>query len=139
MRHLFLDTAVLLYAFGGPSPHRDHCLAVLQAARAGQVQLHLSVEGGQEFLFHRLRRGPLESALEAFDAVDAVVEWHPFGVEVLRASRRMVADGEARGRDAVHAATALLAGFGQIVSPDPDFDGIRGLRRLDPGALRPST
>ena len=36
------------------------------------------------------------------------------------------------GRDAVHAATALLWGFDVIVSPDRDFEGIPGLRRLEP-------
>ena len=36
------------------------------------------------------------------------------------------------GRDAVHAATALLAGFDAVVSPDRDFAVVEGLRRLDP-------
>jgi predicted nucleic acid-binding protein len=36
------------------------------------------------------------------------------------------------GRDAVHAATALVHGIPQIVSPDPDLDGIEALNRWDP-------
>lgn len=61
-----------------------------------------------------------------------MVTWHPFDTEVLRASRDLVADGHARGRDAVHAATARASGFAEIVSCDSDFDGIPGLNRLDP-------
>ncbi|GAB96796.1 hypothetical protein KILIM_049_00140 [Kineosphaera limosa NBRC 100340] len=43
-----------------------------------------------------------------------------------------MAEGHARGRDAVHAATALAADFSAIVSCDADFDDIPGLRRLEP-------
>lgn len=37
-----------------------------------------------------------------------------------------------RGRDAVHAATALAYGIPVVASPDPAFDGVPGIRRLDP-------
>ena len=40
-----------------------------------------------------------------------------------------------RGRDAVHAATALEHGLVTIISPDPDFDGAPGLTRIEPAAL----
>lgn len=35
-----------------------------------------------------------------------------------------------RPRDALHAATALAAGCKRIVSDDPDFDRVKGLRRV---------
>lgn len=37
-----------------------------------------------------------------------------------------------RGRDALHAATALTYGIDTIVSPDRAFDGIPGFTRVDP-------
>lgn len=37
-----------------------------------------------------------------------------------------------RGRDAVHAATAMAYGIDRIASTDPAFDGIPGLTRVDP-------
>ena len=43
-----------------------------------------------------------------------------------------------RGRDAVHAATALLFGIETIISPDPAFDGIGGIVRADPRAVAAS-
>ena len=46
-----------------------------------------------------------------------------------------MATGPVRGRDAVHAATALLAGFTEIVSADKDLGSVPGLRRLDPANL----
>lgn len=133
-RPLFLDPSVLLLAVGGPHPARGGCRRVLAAAAAGAVTLHLSVEGGQEFLFHRLRRSDRDQAVLQFDQVDHIAVWHAFDVDILRASRQLVASTAARGRDAVHAATALAQGFDAIVSCDADFDGIPGLRRLDPDA-----
>ena len=77
----------------------------------------------------------LPGRLQEFDAVDRLVVWHPFDEETLRASRDVVAAGSARGRDAVHAATAILGGFTEIVSCDADFDHIPGLRRKHPEDL----
>ncbi len=131
-RPLFLDTSVVLLALGGQHPAREACRAVLHGAADGRYRLHLSVEGGQEFLFHRLRRTDHETAMREFDDVDAMVTWHPFDIDVLHTSRDLVGGGHARGRDAVHAATALRAGFTSIVSCDTDFDGIPGLARIDP-------
>lgn len=137
MRSVFLDPSVLLLAVGGQHPLREPCRSVLAAAARGELRLHLSVEGGQEFLFHRMRRGRLDDALRLFDLVDELVVWHVFDTDVLHGSRALVATGEVRGRDAVHAATAMLAGFDAIVSCDADFDRVPGLRRIDPAAVEP--
>jgi hypothetical protein len=54
-------------------------------------------------------------------------------IQELSRSMELVATSEALGgRDAVHAATALVHGLQTIVSPDTAFDGIDGLYRLAP-------
>lgn len=135
MRAVFVDSSVLLLAVGGEHPLRGPCRGVLDLAGRDVLGLHLSVEGGQEFLFHRLRRGARDEALAQFAALDRLVTWHPFDAEILRASVRLVADCGLRGRDAVHAATALAAGFHLIFSCDEDFDAVPGLTRVDPRDL----
>jgi hypothetical protein len=100
-----------------------------------QGRLHLSVEGGQEFLFHRLHVGSREAAVREFDALEGMVVWHPFDLETLRAPRDLIAPRLLRGRDAVHAATAMQVGFEAILSADGDFDGCRAFG----GSIRPST
>ena len=83
MRPLFVDPSLLLLAVGGPHPWRSACRHVLERAASGEVQLHLSVEGGQEFLFHRLRVGSREEAIRDFDGVpglqriDPTTNWTP--------------------------------------------------------------
>jgi predicted nucleic acid-binding protein len=56
-----------------------------------------------------------------------------FDAAVLEVSLDLIGRGpNVRGRDAVHAATALLDGIETIISPDPAFDGIAGIVRADP-------
>lgn len=132
MTPLFVDPAVLLLAVGGEHELRSRCRALLESAAEGLVQLHLSVEGGQEFLFHRMRVAGREAAVQEFDQLERLVIWHPFDLDVLRSARDLISRGHVRGRDAVHPATALAAGFDAIVSTRRDFDGIPGLARREP-------
>ncbi len=132
MKPIFLDPSVLLLAVGNDHPWRDPCRRVLHRASEGMLRLHLSVEGGQEFLFHRMRRTDRQQALREFDLIERLVVWHAFDIEVLRRARDLVATSDVRGRDAVHAATALSHGFDQIVSCDADFDAVPGLTRINP-------
>lgn len=134
---LFVDTGVLAHALGGEHPQRTGCQALLAAARRGDVDLHASVEMVQELAFHRLRRTDRSTAVTQARAAAELCILHPFDAEVLDRALELTATTRLGGRDAVHAATALLAGFSAIVSPDRDFDEVAGLRRIDPAdALR---
>ncbi|MDO5494469.1 MAG: type II toxin-antitoxin system VapC family toxin [bacterium] len=132
MKSVFVETSVLLLAVGGDHPLRAASRRVVAAAEEGMVRLHMSVEGGQEFLFHRMRRSSAPEAIEQVKQRHRRLGWHPFDVEGLHRAPAHLAPGAVRGRAAVHAATALVAGFDEIVSSDTDFDGIPGLVRLDP-------
>lgn len=132
MRRLFLDTAVLAYAVGGEHAERETCRALLVAAVDGTLELHVSAEAVQEFGFDRLRRTSRATALEETRHVLALCTVHPLDATVLDRSLDLMAVTDLRGRDAVHAATALVAGFDAIVTPDRDFDAVPGLGRLDP-------
>lgn len=134
MRAVFAEPSVVLLAIGGEHPLRAPCRAVLAAAAQGEISIHMSTEGGQEILYHRLRRVERERAIAEFDALRELIVWHDFDLTILDAARNVVAQGYARGRDAVHVATAQRAGFASIVSADRDFDGIPGLRRMDPSS-----
>jgi predicted nucleic acid-binding protein len=127
-----LDTAVLAYAVGGEHPEQAACRALLEAATRGEVELHVSAEAVQEFLFHRLRRTSRTEAVAQARDVLALCVVHPFDEAVARELLAVVEASSLGGRDAVHAATAVLAGFAAIVSPDRDFDSAPGLRRLEP-------
>ncbi|PKZ41744.1 VapC toxin family PIN domain ribonuclease [Kytococcus schroeteri] len=133
-RHL-LDASTLLLAVGAEHPLKNVCQQWLLAGEDQHVRLEASVEVGQEYLFHRTRRVGATQAAREFEALEELVVWHPFDQEILRRTATLVATGTIGGRDAVHAATALAAGFTEIVSADRDFDRVPGLTRRAPDDL----
>lgn len=132
MSALFVDSSVLLYAVGGTHRHQQSCRRILQAAQAKTVVLHGSVECVQEALFHRLRMTDRTSALADASDFRELLTLHDFDRTVLTRMLGLVEHTHLRGRDVVHAATALEHGFTEIVAADRDFDGIPGLARVDP-------
>jgi predicted nucleic acid-binding protein len=132
-RRVLIDTAVPLLAVGGEHPLKESCARVLSAVADGALEAVASSEMIQEFVFHRLRRNsdPAAAAAEGRELAE-LVALAPFDAEVLFESLRLVELGQARGRDAVHAATALRLGLAAIVTPDPHFDAVPGLTRVDP-------
>lgn len=132
MKPLFVDTTVPLYAVGGPHPHKAACVAVLQAATDRQVHLHASAELVQEFLFHRLRRTSRPEAVAQTMDVVTLLTLYPFDSSVIDRMLAVVSAGAIGGRDAVHAATALGAGFDRIVTADTDFHAVPGLATVSP-------
>jgi uncharacterized protein len=134
---ILIDSAVPLYAVGERGAMQRSCRTILVAIAAGRLDAFASVEMLQEFLFHRLRRtqDAARSVAEARD-LQAVLTVLDFGSAVLDASLALVEEVQTvRGRDAVHAATALVFGISVIVTPDRAFDDVPGLRRLDPAEL----
>jgi uncharacterized protein len=132
MTRFFVDTVVLAYSVGEDHPDRQACRDLLQAASTGSIELHASVEAVQEFLFHRLRRGERSSATAMARRMAALCVLHPFDRGVATRMIDLVESTSLQGRDAVHVATAQLAGFTSIVSVDRDFDAAPGLSRLTP-------
>lgn len=130
---ILVDSAVAAFALGEDSPLRSQCRAVMTAAAADRIRAYASVEMIQELVHHRLRRTG-DRRLAAADGRDiaAVLTILPFDREVLELSLDLIERTGVRGRDAVHAATALAYGIDTVVSPDSAFDGIPGLTRVDP-------
>ena len=86
-------------------------------------------------MFHRLRRFGREVAIAEGRALAETCVFHDFTAAIQARSLDLMEVSGVRGRDAVHAATALTAGFTEIVTNDRGFDGIPGLRRIDPRDL----
>lgn len=132
MERYFLDTAVLALAVGGEHPSREACRRLISAAARGEAELHASAEAVQELVFHRMRRGSRSDAVEVAREVLALCHIHAVDGAVLDQMLGLVSRTHLGGRDAVHAASAIAAGFGEIVTTDSDFDGVPGLRRRAP-------
>lgn len=133
---VLVDAAVVLLAMGDPGPKRESCQRYLDGLWEGKGRAYASVEMIQEAVFHRHRRlGDRAGAVEDMrDLMPSFVLLN-FDREVLDLSLELIEHTSIRGRDAVHAATALAYGIPAIASPDPAFDIVPGLRRVDPLAV----
>ena len=133
---VLLDASVVIYALGEDHPRRKSCRALLADAASGAIRAYASVEMVQEVVHHRLRRiGDRMIATADGRSVAALCTLLAFDREVLDLSLELIDRSTIRGRDAVHAATALAYGIDRIASTDAAFDGIPGLTRLDPLAI----
>lgn len=129
---VYVDTNVFLYAVGGDHPWRAPSRAFLDRIAEGSLTAHVSTETIQEFAFHRARLHDTTIAVQQARLVEEMCRLHSFDPDVLAAALDLMATGQARGRDAVHAATALQSGISVVVSVDPAFDTIPGITRLSP-------
>jgi predicted nucleic acid-binding protein len=78
----------------------------------------------QELLFHRMRRTSRAEAVAQARFAAGLCVLHPFDGAVLNRALNWWRSPDSRARDAVHAASALVAGFTEIVSADRDFDAV---------------
>lgn len=133
---VLLDTAVVAYAIGGAHPMRHPCRRIIAAVAEGRLRADASVELVQELLFHRLRRTDRAVAVRQSRDAARLCHLHPFDDAVLAQALDLVgAHDRIGGRDAIHAATALVHGVRAVCSPDLAFDGIAGIDRWDPADL----
>lgn len=129
---VLIDSTVVLHSLGQVEPYRSRTRAFLRELWDGAGRAYASTEMVQEVVFHRMRKtGRDQAVAEARDMADYLIILN-FDHEVLETALGLIERTNVRGRDAVHAATALAYGIETIASSDPAFDGIPGLRRLDP-------
>lgn len=130
---VLIDSATAIYVAGAPGAERSAARAFMLRSIRGGERAYASVEMVQEFVHHRLRRtGDPTRAVQEGRYVTSLLTVLAFDREVLDLSLELIERTAVRGRDAVHAATALAYGIERIASPDPAFDGIPGLVRIDP-------
>ncbi len=125
----FVDANVLVYS-GGGSEYRFPCLEILEAVAAGAPgRTSPAVLEEVWYLEHRGRAGTL-AGLTA-DAYALLSPLLPVTDEAF--GRALELDAPQLGtNDRVHVATCLVHDIGVIVSADSGFDGVRGIRRVDP-------
>ncbi len=131
---VFIDTAVLMYAAGDAHPLRAPSARILDDVAEGRLDAVTSVEVVQEIIhrFVALRRPEVGIDL-AEHALDLFAPVLPVTHAVMRRVPALVGRyPRLDARDVVHVATCQHEGIPTIVSPDRGFDGVEGLRRIDP-------
>lgn len=130
---IVLDTTVLVYAIGGDRKLREPARAIVGAVEKGAVRATTSARAIQELVHIRAGRRGRADAVKLGRAYTTLLS------PLLPPSEADLVDGlrlfeleEALGAfDAVLAAAALAAKAEALVSADPSFAAVRGLRWVD--------
>ena len=113
---------------------------ILRAAESGKIKLYASNESLHELYYVSVKLGVgLESLLSKLASLTQIenIEWLPSTMEVsLTAITLMLEYDISSIFDAYYAATALLLDPDKtIISTDPVYDKLPGIRRIDPRDL----
>lgn len=125
-----IDANVLLYTTA-EGPYREPCLEILDAVGRGSADgrastavleevWHVEVSGKAPNLAGLTRR--LYRVLSPLLPVDDEAFGRALGLDAPRLETN----------DRIHAGTCLVHDIGVIVSADRGFDGVKGIRRVDP-------
>lgn len=130
----FLDANLIMYSLGGPHPLRDPCKSILERIKNGIVRVVTNTEVLQEILYRyfSIKKQTL-GELAYSSLIDLCEEIFPVTVQDTdRVLELLKGYPDITSRDAIHAATMLNRGIKDILSTDPHFDLIPGIRRIDP-------
>lgn len=131
---VFLDVNIVMYAAGGPHPHKIPSLTLLEQVSNGQIEAVSDAEVLQELLYRYWHVKLLEQgALLVEHTVRLVPTILPVVIaDLLLAGSLLREYRHLEPRDAVHAAIMLNHGLTHLYSYDRHFDAIPGLTRLEP-------
>ncbi|MCM2315040.1 MAG: type II toxin-antitoxin system VapC family toxin [Thermoanaerobaculia bacterium] len=136
---ILVDTNVIMYAAGAEHAFKDPAVSFLERAVAGEIVAMIDAETLREIL-HRYRSiGRWEDGKRVYDLARKVLPLTiPVDEEIVDRARELM-DQYPRliARDAVHAAVVLTRKLDGIATFDRDFDGIRGVKRIEPKTKAP--
>ncbi|MBA2389056.1 MAG: type II toxin-antitoxin system VapC family toxin [Geodermatophilaceae bacterium] len=134
MTRVLLDANVFLHAIGSDAVLRPACRRVLSMVEAGELVGEASALIVDEIVHVRNRRlGDRQQAVADGTAAAALCLLHPVAQEDVEAAMGLFVEApRLQMRDAIHAAVARRYGLSVVLSRDRGFDGIPGLRRVDP-------
>ncbi len=128
---IFVDSNIPMYVAGRDHPNRDPSRRLLEAARAGHVEICTSVEVLQEILYRYVGLKRPDLAVEIYDLFSQLCPIvFPVSLADTDRARDLVRTQRGLGvRDAVHAAVMLNNDVKEIATFDEGFDGVPGIKR----------
>jgi predicted nucleic acid-binding protein len=126
---VYVDTSAVIYRVERIEPYLTASLPLWDALDAGQAQVATSELTLLEVLVKPLRDGNLSLATLYHTVLLGTVglNCHPVSRAVLESAARLRAAQHLKTPDAIHAASALVAGCTLFVTNDPAFRKVIGL------------
>ncbi|HEY6323153.1 MAG TPA: type II toxin-antitoxin system VapC family toxin [Thermoanaerobaculia bacterium] len=129
-----MDANIFMYAAGVEHPHKVPSAGFLLRIAQGEVDAAVDAEALQEILHRYRAMGQWADGRRVYESARRIVPITlPITCELIDAARDLLeSHAGLTVRDAIHAAVALHSGADAICSYDRDFDGVAGLRRVEP-------
>jgi predicted nucleic acid-binding protein len=126
----FLDANVIIYT-GASGPYGDPCRTILRAVTYGEAEGVTSTAVIEEVWHVELTDKAIGIAGLTPEAYTMLRPLLPVTDETVALALSL--DASSLGaNDRIHVATCMQNGIDMIVSADAGFDGVRGVRRVDP-------
>ena len=77
-------------------------------------------------------RGKEKASIEGKKMLEVDIIFIPPTKEVITKAQDLLEQTNLKPRDAIHAATAIIKKADKLASDDPDFDQVKGLKRMKP-------
>jgi len=132
---ILVDTNIIMYAAGAPHPNKEPSARLLERIARGEIEAAIDAETLQEIL-HRYRAiNRWNDGKKVYDLARTIFPVViPVTAEVADQARQFLDYHKGMmARDALHAAVVITEGMDGIYTYDTDFNGISGVRRLEPG------
>ena len=138
-RVYFIDANIPMYAVGAEHPLKAPCVAILEAIARGELAAVTDAEVLQELLHRYTALGERKRAVEVCRLfLQVVPEVLPITREVIEESLGLhLKFPQLPARDSLHWAVMRRRDLKHLLSGDRHFDGLPGLRRLDPTDFSP--
>ena len=132
-----LDTAIFIYAQGGPHRYYEPCRAIVTQLATDSSDYTIDTELLQEVLHVYGFRGERERAFRTFDRITKLFPQPiPMTVDEVSVAREFLERYPALSpRDAIHVAVVSTQRLEGIVTTDTAFGQVQGLSVYDPIAL----
>ncbi len=126
----FVDANVIVYA-ATEGPYREPCVEILSVVAEGQAAGRTSTAVLEEVWHVELSGKAGNISGLADNAYTLFAPLLPVDHDIVGAALALSAP-TLGANDRIHTATCVLNDIEIIVTADADFDGVRGLRRVDP-------
>lgn len=133
----YIDTNIIIYALEEDPKYSEKCRKILKEIEEKDLEGGASMLSMVEIIHvlqkhkHALDTGKNADIGGVIAAIEAIgLEW--FDLSFAAIERAAKYDYNLGGADRVHLATMDINSITEIISADKDFDGIPGIKRIDP-------
>lgn len=129
---IYVDSNVFISSFMSEDKKAQQCKTILAKISNNEITAFTSVLTWDEIVWSARKHLSIRDSL---DEGKKFLEFPYLKVLdaneiIIKTSQDLMERYNLKPRDSIHAATMLINGIKQIISDDPDFDGIKKIKRI---------